>query len=78
MKHSIEIRELGPDDAAAYKALRVAAATDPAFGLDPEAEAACNRVGIIGPRPCARTMAATYWAPSMPKNSWPSLDTDAA
>lgn len=40
MKLDVDIRELGPGDAEAYKALRVDAAADPSFGLAPESEEA--------------------------------------
>ena len=38
MKHDVDIRELRPDDAEAYKQLRIEAAADPSFGIEPEAE----------------------------------------
>lgn len=40
IKHAIDVRMLGPDDAVAYKEMRVEAAGDPSFGIAAETESA--------------------------------------
>jgi ribosomal protein S18 acetylase RimI-like enzyme len=40
LKQELDIRVLTPDDVVPYKSLRTEAATDPSFGITPEAEAA--------------------------------------
>ncbi len=40
IKQTVDIRELGPDDAAAYKEMRIEASADPSFGISPDTEAA--------------------------------------
>lgn len=46
-KQTLDIRELGPDDAAAYKRMRLEAASDPSFGIDPATEEAYT-VELLG------------------------------